>query len=107
VPVRVPIFATKEVLKAAMQALISLKVQYYGQSGLYNALYQSDLQLDGVNIKDGVAIIDLSGSLQIGGECDSSRVEAQIDQTALQFATVKNVPVSINGCPLQDVLLLK
>ena len=74
-----PIFATKDVLKAAMQALISLKVQYYGQSGLYNALYQSDLQLVGVNIKDGVAIIDLSGGLQIGGECDSPRVEAKID----------------------------
>jgi hypothetical protein len=58
-----PIFATKKVFKAAMQALLSLKVQYYGQSGLYNTLYQSHLQLDGVNIKDGVAIIDLSGNL--------------------------------------------
>jgi hypothetical protein len=107
VPVQVPISPTKEVLKAAMQALISLRVQYYGQSGLYNALYQSNLQLDGVNIKDGVAIIELSGSLQMGGECDSPRVEAQINQTALQFATVKDVSVSLNGRPLQDVLSLK
>jgi Sporulation and spore germination len=107
VAVQVPISATKEVLKAAMQALISLEVQYYGQSGLYNALYQSDLQLEGVNIKDGVAIIELSGSLQMGGECDSPRVEAQINQTALQFATVRDVSVSLNGRPLQDVLSLK
>jgi hypothetical protein len=107
VPVQVPVSPTKEVLKAAMEALISVKVQYYGQSGLYNALYQSDLRLDGVNIKDGVAIIDLSGSLQMGGECDSPRVEAQINQTALQFATVKDVSVSLNGRTLQDVLSLK
>jgi spore germination protein GerM len=107
VAVQVPISPTKEVLKAAMESLISLKTQYYGQSGLYNALYQSDLRLDGVNIKDGVAIINLSGSLQIGGECDSPRVEAQINQTALQFATVKDVSVSLNGRRLQDALSLK
>jgi spore germination protein GerM len=95
------------VLKAAVESLLSLKMQYYGQSGLYNALYQSELRLDGVNIKDGVAIINLSGSLQIGGECDSPRVEAQIQQTALQFTTVKDVSVRINGRTLQDVLSLK
>jgi spore germination protein GerM len=78
-----------------------------GQSGLYNALYQSDLHLGGVNIKDGVAIIDLSGSLQVGGECDSPRVEAQIQQMALQFTTVKDVSVRLNGRTLQDVLSLK
>jgi spore germination protein GerM len=107
VPVQVPISPTKEVLKAAIENLLSLKTQSYGQSGLYNALYQSDLHLDGVNIKDGVAIINLSGSLQIGGECDSPRVEAQINQTALQFATVKDVSVTVNGRTLQDVLSLK
>jgi spore germination protein GerM len=107
VPVQVPISPTKDVLKAALERLLALKTQYYGQSGLYNALYQSDLHLDGVNIKDGVAIINLSGSLQIGGECDSPRVEAQINQTALQFAAVKDVSVSINGRTLQDALSLK
>jgi hypothetical protein len=54
-----------------------------------------------------VAIINLSGSLQIGDECASPRGEARINQTALQFATVKDASVSFNGHPLQDVLSLK
>ena len=107
VPVQVPITPTKEVLKAAMEALITLKGQYYGGSGLYNALYQSDLHLNGVNIKNGQAIVDLSGTLQSGGACDDPRIEAQLNATALQFSTVKEVSVTVNGRPLQDVLSLK
>ena len=41
------------------------------------------------------------------GECDDPRVEAQINQTALQFSTVKDVSVFVNGQALQDALSLK
>lgn len=107
VPVQVEVERTPGVLKAALEALLAIKQQTYGQSGLYNALYQSTLRVDGVAIQDGVATVDLSGSLLLGGECDNPRVEAQLTQTALQFSTVSTVAVFVNGKPLKDVLSLK
>jgi hypothetical protein len=104
VPVVVQVPYTKGVLVAALQKLLSIKDQFYGESGLYNALYQSDLTVDKVTIKNGVADIRLKGTLTLGGVCDSPRVQAQIEETALQFSTVKKVKTYINGTPLATVL---
>ena len=108
VPVTVEIRPTQGVLKAALEALLSVKNQYYGQSGLYNALYQSDLQVESVTIDDtGKASVYLTGNLTMGGECDTPRIQAQFEQTILQFPTVKEVIIFINGKPLSVVLSLK
>jgi len=107
VAVMVPISQTVEVLKAALEALLAVQTQFYGESGLYNALYQSDLQLESVTIEQGIAQIRLTGTLALGGECDSPRVEAQLTETAMQFPTVKGVKVTLNEEPLQNVLSLK
>ncbi len=107
VPVTVVIPRTQGVLKAALEKLLSIKEQYYGESGLYNALYQSDLKLKSVTIDQGKAIIHLTGTVMLGGVCDAPRVEAQIKQTALQFSTVSDVDVFINDIPLEDVLSQK
>ena len=88
---------TQGVLKAALEYLLAQKSQYYGQSGLYNALYQSNLRVDGVNIKDGEAIIQLSGQVLQGGECDTPRIIGQLEETALQFSTVSRVSIFLNG----------
>lgn len=107
VPVQVQIQPTQGVLKAAMEALLSIKEQTYGLSGLYNALYQSDLQVDRVEIKDGKAEVFLSGSMMLGGVCDNPRVQAQLVQTMLQFPTVTEAEVYINGISLEEALSLK
>jgi hypothetical protein len=107
IPVTVTIPSTQGILRAALEKLLSAKQQFYGESGFYNALYQSDLQVEGVTIDQGKAVIHLSGTLMLGGVCDSPRVEAQIEQTALQFSTVHEVAVFINDVPLEDVLSLK
>jgi hypothetical protein len=107
IPVQVAIQPTQGVLKAALIALLSIKDQYYGQSGLYNALYQSDLQVDSISINNGKASVYLTGSLILGGECDNPRVQAQLEQTVLQFSTVTEAAIYINGKPLADVLSLK
>lgn len=108
VPVIVEIPPTQGVLKAALEALLSVKDQYYGQSGLYNALYQSNLQVENVSIDNsGKASVYLTGNLIMGGECDTPRVQAQFEQTILQFPTIKTVSIFINGKPLADVLSLK
>ena len=106
-PVTVTIPPTQGILRAALEKLFSAKQQFYGESGFYNALYQADLQVEGVTIDQGKAVIHLSGTLMLGGVCDAPRVEAQIEQTALQFSTVQEVAVFINDVPLEDVLSLK
>jgi len=107
VSVTIVIPRTQGVLKAALEKLLSIKEQYYGESGLYNALYQSDLQLKSVTIDQGKAIIHLTGTVMLGGVCDAPRVEAQIKQTALQFSTVSDVEVFINDILLEDALSQK
>lgn len=107
ISVTVTIPSTQGVLRAALEKLLSIKQQFYGESGLYNALYQSDLQLKSVTIDQGKAIIHLTGTLMLGGVCDNPRVAAQIEQTALQFSTVSDVAVFLNDTPLEEVLSQK
>ena len=107
VPIHVTVPSTRGVLRAALEKLFSAKQQFYGESGYYNALYQSDLDVAGVTIEEGKAIIRLTGSIMLGGTCDAPRVEAQIEQTALQFSTVSEVAVFVNDMPLEEVLSTK
>ncbi len=104
IPINVTIPSTQGVLRAALEKLFSAKQQFYGESGYYNALYQSDLDVDTVVIEQGKATIHLTGTIMLGGTCDAPRVEAQIEQTALQFSTVNDVEVFINGTPLEEAL---
>ena len=98
------IVPTKAPLGAVLKELLRLP-EKAGQSGnLYNALHGSKLRLKRVYIRRGEARIYLSGMLATGGVCDSPRVKAQIEETALQFSTVKRVKVFINGTPLDDHL---
>lgn len=95
---------TSAPLTAALKELLSIRTQYYGQSGLYNALYQSNLKVGGVSITSGTAIINLTGTYALGGVCDGPRFVAQIQETALQFSTVREVVVFINGKPIDSIL---
>lgn len=98
---------TQAPLTAAIRELVSIRGQTYGQSGLYNALYQSNLKVAGVTLKSGKANIYLTGTLRLGGVCDSPRVKAQFDSTARQFSTVSQVQVYVNGTPLERLLSSK
>jgi len=108
VPVDVRITPTLGVLRAALNELFKLEgQQYYGQSGLYNALYQSDLVIEDVAVVGSEARIVLTGTLTLGGVCDGPRLEEQLKALALQFSTVERVSIYINGESLEDVLSLK
>jgi LysM repeat protein len=104
VPVTVEIPATRAVLRATLEKLLSVKTQYYGQSGLYNALYQSNLTIEDVRIDNRVATIRLKGQIVSGGVCDTPRIQAQLEQAALQFSTVDAVKIYVNGSLLQNAL---
>ena len=108
VPVEIPIEPTLGVLRAAINELFKLAGQQtYGQSGLYNALYLSDLNLESVEVIDAEARIALSGSLIFGGECDIPRIEEQLYALALQFPTVETVSITVNGELLENLLDLR
>jgi hypothetical protein len=107
IPVNIDVPYTQGVLRAALERLLAHKSQFYGESGLYNALYQSNLRIDGLNIKDGEAIIQLSGQVMLGGECDTPRAIAQLEETALQFSTVRRVSITLNGRPIREALSLR
>jgi hypothetical protein len=108
VPVEVRIEPTLGVLRAALNELFKLEGQImYGQSGLYNALYLSDLSIADVAVIDGEARIDLQGKLMTGGECDIPRIEEQLRSTALQFSTVDRVSIRVNGVLLEELLDLR
>jgi spore germination protein GerM len=104
VPVVRPIPRTNAPLTAALRLLLSGHHRYYGQSGLYNALYRNRLTIQRVSIVNGRATVHLPGSLNLGGECDDPRVGAQLRQTALQFHTIRSVAFLVNGVPLRRLL---
>jgi len=107
IPITVTIPRTQGVLRAALEKLFSAKQQFYGESGYYNALYQSDLQVASVTIEQGKAIVHLTGTIMLGGICDAPRVQAQIEETARQFSTVSDVTVFVNDVPLEEALSSK
>jgi spore germination protein GerM len=95
---------TRTPLKAALKELLRIPRSYGSEPELYNALHQSELRLESVSIRRDVARLNFAGRLVTGGVCDSPRVQAQIEETALQFPTVKQVKVFINGTPLSEYL---
>lgn len=95
---------TQAPLTATLKELLSIKERNIGQSGLYNALSNANLKIDGVAVIDGRAIINLSGTLALGGVCDDPRAEAQLKELALQFSTVKEVSITLNGVPIEKAL---
>ena len=105
VPVEVTFAPTVAPLTAALEELFTIDSRMYGQSGLYNPLYRSDLAVEGIDIEaNGEARIELTGSITIGGTCDVPRVEEMLRQTALQYSTINEVTILVNGEPLSDAL---
>ncbi|MGN6361874.1 MAG: GerMN domain-containing protein, partial [Thermomicrobiales bacterium] len=84
----------------ALTALFAIKQQFYGQSGLEDSLYQSNLAVNKVELQGGVAAVYLSGSLTLGGVCDDPRAEGQITATAMHLPGVTQAIVVFNGGPL-------
>lgn len=95
---------TRTPLRAALEELLRLPQRYGSDPELYNALHQSELRLESVSIRHDVARLNFVGRLVTGGVCDSPRVQAQIEETALQFPTVKKVKAFINGTSLSEYL---
>lgn len=105
IAVRRQVTPAEQPIVTALTELLSLKSQFYGESGLYNALYQSELALQSVEVsEEGLAAVMLVGQIRLGGTCDAPRVKAQIVQTVLSADGVQWVEVFVNGEPIDDLL---
>jgi hypothetical protein len=91
-------------LRAALDALLAEHQRQVTSDHLYNALAESSLHVDSVSLQNGTATIGLAGRLSLGGVCDDPRVEAQVRSTALQFPSVSDVRITLNGVPLTEAL---
>jgi hypothetical protein len=107
VPITLYVPETPNPLSAAIHNLLSIKDSKYGSSGLYNALYQSNIKLDSAAVENGKIIIKLSGKFKLDGTCDNPRIETQLTQTALQFPGASEAVITLNGVPLKTALSLK
>lgn len=104
IPVARDIQATTAPLRSALEELLSLKSQTLGESGLYNALYQSQLIVEKAVITDGTAQVSLRGMYTLGGTCDTPRFSEQLKETVLQFSNVQEAVILLNGKDIDEVL---
>jgi hypothetical protein len=94
-------------LKYTLDQLLAQKTQFYGESGFYNALFSSNLQVASISYQGNSATIYLTGEMQLGGTCDTPRFEEQLKATVLQFPEIKNASIYINNQPIKEALSTK
>lgn len=107
VPVKTAEVTTDDVIKSTFERLLADKNQYYGQSGLYNALYRSNLVYVSSAVVDDTVTVTLTGNLSLGGECDNPRVQAQLESAAKSAAGVRKAMIMLNDKPLSEALSLQ
>jgi hypothetical protein len=103
VPIDVAGGATTEIkITQALTKLFSFHDRDYGESGLINALAPSQLRVDKIALQGSTAAVYLSGTISLGGVCDTPRVSSQISATATQFPGVQRAIIVINGGPIDS-----
>jgi hypothetical protein len=95
--VDVPVAPTVTPLNATYLTLFNWDQELDFHVGNY-AAKQSNLTFDYAEIQNRVAKVYLNGSVdETVGECDEGRLEVQITQASLQFDTVDDVEIYLNG----------
>lgn len=106
VSVTSPAISFTDPVEAALRTLLENHEREVDESGLSNALWQSDLTVKSTDRSGNPTIVDLEGILQLGGECDIPRAQLQLLLTA-QAAAGFPVEIMINGIPMTEALGLK
>lgn len=85
-------------LTVALEELFSLDEENYNGWQHFIAQTNDTLSFDRATVENGVASIYLEGELTgLSGACDNPRAQIQIEETALQFDTVREVVFFLNG----------
>jgi hypothetical protein len=104
VEVTQPVENTTQPIQAALEILFSYKTQYVGDSGMYTALYQSDLSVKSVSLDGDTVHVALVGPYQLGGTCDVPRFSGQIEETILANTDAVDAIITLNGQAIEDAL---
>ncbi|MEK7145816.1 MAG: Gmad2 immunoglobulin-like domain-containing protein [Patescibacteria group bacterium] len=99
-PVPRSMAVSESAVRVAMLALLQGPSESEKESG-YSTTIPFMTELKDINLKsDGTLIVDLKGSISytpMAGSCLVGSIRAEIEQTAMQFATVKSVEILIDG----------
>lgn len=97
-PVHRRVSATESVAKAALQLLLDGPTGEEAGAGYYSNL-NPGVRLLSVELADGVATVDFSEDFETGvsGSCRVEAIRAQIQETLLQFDTVKEIRIRVGG----------
>jgi hypothetical protein len=96
--------STQDRVHEALERLLADKKQFLGESGLYNALYQSKLSFVRASTDADTVTVELEGQLKSGGTCDDPRIERQLEQTAATAAGTGSSVVLVNGVRVEELL---
>ena len=90
--------ATTIPLNASLDLLFNLESETVSGWNNFIATVNDTLSFDRATLENGTANIYLTGELTgLGGVCDNPRARIQIEETALQFDTVSDVKLYLNG----------
>lgn len=97
---------TQAVLAATYNWLFSNPSSFDGGNYFNTVASQTNLDFQSVEIVNGVAKVYLTGFV-MGNHCADATFAAQIEQAALQYPTVNNIQVYVNGqlfnwCSISD-----
>ncbi len=97
-PIERQVPATSAVARAALEELIKGLTTVERDQG-YSTSLNEDVRIQSLTIENGVAKVDFNPALeaQPGGSCRAAAIGAQIRETLLQFPTVSEVIISIDG----------
>lgn len=89
---------TTAVAQAALLELLKGPTEAEKLEGFITSINE-DVTLNSINIADGIAYADFDSTLQyqVGGSCRVQNIISQIKNTLLQFPTVDDVLISIDG----------
>ena len=104
-PVDRAIALTQAPAKAALELLLAGNLTDEEKSDGFGTSINPNVKIQGLSIENSVARVDFNGQLeyQVGGSCRVAAIRAQITQTLMQFPTVNEVIISING-RTEDIL---
>lgn len=98
---------TDDLIKSTFRRLLLDHNQFYNETGLYNALYNSNLTFVGSSVSGDTVTVNLTGEFSLGGVCDIPRVQTMLEKAAQTAAGVNKAEILVNSKPLSEVLSLK
>lgn len=89
----------------AIEFLLNDSQYYHGSPAVTNSLTLSEtLELSSVEVTRSGVDITLSGDVEVRGECEAYRIQAQLYATAANTAETNDVSITLDGTELDQVL---